>query len=118
MKPAIDKPAKDWTFSVIDQGGTPVASQAGREARPPSLPVGRGQGPGLSGGRYGLHPAAGHHRQGRLPPHLYGQPGQFAVLYFKDKARTVVELSTKRIFQEKKTDFTKEHPFFWKRSVI
>src|ERR1039457_5854216 len=37
MKTAIDKPAKDWAFSVIDQGGTPVASQEGKGSPPDSF---------------------------------------------------------------------------------
>ena len=27
MKPVLDKPAKDWTFSVIDQGGSAVSTR-------------------------------------------------------------------------------------------
>src|SRR5258706_1525032 len=36
MKTVIDKPAKDWAFSVIDQGGTPVSTQEGKGS-PPSV---------------------------------------------------------------------------------
>ena len=45
--------------------------------------------------------------------HTYpGKPAQFAVLLFKEKGRTVVELSTKRLFADKKADLTKEAPVF------
>ena len=109
MKPVLDKPAKDWTFSVIDQGGTPVSSQEGRGIPPP-----------FSSGREKtrvrgylavdtvyIPQLATTDKEGYRHTYM-GQPSQFAVLYFRDKGRTVVELSSKRLFLEKKTDFSKE----------
>jgi hypothetical protein len=41
-----------------------------------------------------------------------GQPVQFSSLLFKERGRTVIELSSRRIFQEKKAELTKEAPVF------
>jgi hypothetical protein len=41
--------------------------------------------------------------------HTYmGQPAQFSSLIFKDKGRTTIELSSKRLFTEKKAELSKE----------
>ena len=109
MKPALDKPAKDWTFSVIDQGGTPVASQDGR-GNPPAIFVWSGEDKNrgyLAVDTVYIPQLATTDKEGYRHTYM-GQPSQFAVLYFRDKGRTVVELSSKRLFLEKKTDFSKE----------
>ena len=109
MRGAIDKPAKDWTFSIIDQGGAPVAKQEGK-GNPPALLSWNGDDnvrdhvavdtvyiPQLATTDH-----EGYH-------HTYmGQPVQFSTLEYKDGGKTVVEVSSKRVFQEKKSDFTKE----------
>jgi hypothetical protein len=113
MKPTLDKPAKDWTFSVIDQGGTPVASQDGRGS-PPSLFTWAGDDKDrgyLAVDTVYIPQLATTDKEGYRHTYM-GQPKQFAVLYFKDKGRVVVELSTKRLFQEKKADFSKEATVF------
>jgi len=113
MKPSLDKPAKDWTFSVIDQGGTPVASQDGKGA-PPSLFTWSGEDKDrgyLAVDTVYIPQLATTDKEGYRHTYM-GQPVQFAVLYYKDKGRTVVELSTKRLFVEKKADLTKEAPVF------
>ena len=113
MKPAIDKPAKDWTFSVIDQGGAPVASQDGKGS-PPSLFTWTGEDKDrgyLAVDTVYIPQLSTTDKEGYRHTYM-GQPAQFAVLYYKDKSRTVVELSTKRLFIEKKADLTKEAVVF------
>ena len=113
MKPALDKPAKDWTFSVIDQGGTPVASQEGK-GNPSSMFSWSGEDKDrgyLAVDTIYIPQLATTDKEGYRHTYM-GQPAQFAVLYYKDKGRTVVELSTKRLFVEKKTDFSKEAAVF------
>src|SRR4029077_1261397 len=45
--------------------------------------------------------------------HTYmGQPMQYATLLLKDKGRTIIEISSKRLFLEKKADLSKEAPVF------
>ena len=45
--------------------------------------------------------------------HTYmGQPMQFASLLAKDKGRTVIEISSKRLFLDKKPDLSKEAPVY------
>ena len=113
MKPVIDKPAKDWTFAVIDQGGAPVASQEGK-GTPPSIFVWSGEDKNrdyLAVDTVYIPQLSTTDKEGYRHTYM-GQPAQFAVLYYRDKSRTVVELSTKRIFVDKKTDLTKEANVF------
>jgi hypothetical protein len=45
--------------------------------------------------------------------HTYmGEPIQFASLLLSDKGRTVIEISTKRLFLDKKADLSKEAPVY------
>src|SRR4029077_4664293 len=45
--------------------------------------------------------------------HTYmGQPMQYATLLLKDKGRTVIEMSSKRLFLDKKSALSKEAPVF------
>jgi hypothetical protein len=113
MKPILDKPAKDWTFSVIDQGGTPVASQDGKGSPPPIFVwSGEDKDRGyLAVDTVYIPQLSTTDKEGYRHTYM-GQPAQFAVLYYRDKGRTVVELSTKRIFVDKKTDLTKEANVF------
>jgi hypothetical protein len=114
MKPVLDKPAKDWTFSVIDQGGTPVSSQGGTGS-PPSMFTWTGDDKGrdyLAVDTVYIPQLSTTDKEGYRHTYM-GQPAQFAMLYYKEKGgRTVVELSTKRLFAEKKADLSKEAPVF------
>jgi hypothetical protein len=113
MMPVLDKPAKDWTFSVIDQGGAPVASQEGKGS-PPSRFTWSGEDKDrgyLAVDTVYIPQLSTTDKEGYRHTYM-GQPAQFAVLYYKDKGRTVVELSTKRLFVDKKTDLTKEASVF------
>jgi hypothetical protein len=113
MKPELDKPAKDWTFSVIDQGGNPVATQDGKGS-PPALfswsgdDKDRGH---VAVDTVYLPQLATTDREGYRHTYM-GQPSQFASLLIKDKGRTVVEISSKRLFLDKKPDLSKEAPVF------
>ncbi len=113
MKTEIDKPAKDWSFSVIDQGGTPVSSQEGKGS-PPSLfswtgdDKTRGH---LAVDTVYIPQLATTDKEGYRHTYM-GQPIQFATLLLKDKGRTVVEVSSKRLFQDKKADLSKEASVF------
>jgi hypothetical protein len=111
MKVALDKSAREWSFSVIDQAGTTVSKQEGKGS-PPDVLSWAGEDsvrdhaavdtvyiPQLA-----VTDKEGYH-------HTYmGQPVQLSALLFKDRGKTVMELSTRRLFQEKKTDLTKEAP--------
>ena len=113
MKPTLDKPAKDWTFSVIDQGGNPVATEEGK-GTPPALFswTGNDKDRGyLAVDTVYLPQLATTDKEGYRHTYM-GQPSQFASLLLKDKGRTVVEISSKRLFLDKKADFTKEAPVF------
>jgi hypothetical protein len=113
MRTAIDKPAKDWTFSVIDQGGTPVSSQDGK-GNPPSLFTWAGddkeRGYAAVDTVY-IPQLATTDKEGYRHTYM-GQPSQFASILYKDKGRTVIELSAKRLFLEKKSDLSKEADVF------
>jgi hypothetical protein len=113
MKTAIDKPAKDWTFSVIDQGGTPVATQAGN-GNPPSVFSWSGddkvRGHAAVDTVY-IPQLATTDKEGYRHTYM-GQPAQFATLLLKDKGRILVEMSSKRLFLDKKFEFSKEAPVF------
>lgn len=111
MKASIDHPAKDWTFTIIDQAGSTVAKQEG-SGSPPSELTWNGEDkvrdhvavdtvyiPQLA-----TTDKAGYH-------HTYmGQPIQFSSIVFKDQNKTVIELSSKHLFQEKKSELSKEAP--------
>ncbi len=111
MKPVVDKPPKDWIFAVIDQGGATVFKQDGHGNAPASI-IWNGEDsvrdhvaidtvyiPQLA-----TTDKEGYH-------HTYmGEPISFSSIVFKDQAKTVIELSSKRLFQEKKSELTKEAP--------
>lgn len=109
MKPVLDKPAKEWIFTIIDQAGTTVAKQEGKNT-PPSVLNWNGE--DLARDHIAVDTVYipqlattdkdGYH-------HTYmGQPIQFSILMFKDRGKTVIELSSKRLFLEKKAEWTKE----------
>jgi hypothetical protein len=113
MKTEIDKPAKDWTFSVIDQGGTPVANEDGKGSPPATFTW---SGDDKQRGHVAVDTVyipqlATTDKEGYRHTYM-GEPIQFASLLLKDKGRTVIEVSTKRIFQDKKADLSKEAPVF------
>ena len=113
MKPALDKPAKDWTFSVIDQGGAPVASQAGK-GNPPAVFAWAGEDKERDYAAVDtvyIPQLATTDKDGYRHTYM-GQPTQLASLLHTEKGRTVVEISSKRLFLDKKTDFTKEAPVY------
>jgi hypothetical protein len=113
MKTVIDKPAKDWTFSVIDQGGTPVATQDGKGS-PPALFAWSGDDQvrgHVAVDTVYIPQLATTDKEGYRHTYM-GQPMQFATLLLKDKGRTVIEMSSKRLFLENKSDLSKEAPVF------
>lgn len=109
MKVILDKPAKDWRFSIIDQGGTPVWSQDGKGA-PPSVFQWSGE------DKDRVHLAIDTVYIPQLSTtdkdgyrHTYmGQPSQFAAFIWEEKGRSTIEISSKRLFAENKADLTKE----------
>jgi len=104
MKPAVDKPPRDWTFSIIDQAGTTVSKLEGK-GNPPAALDWNGEDsardhvavdtvyiPQLS-----TTDKDGYH-------HTYmGQPVQFSILMYKNHGKLVIELSSKRLFLEKES---------------
>ncbi len=113
MRTVIDKPAKDWTFSVIDQGGTPVANEDGKGSPPATFTW---SGDDKQRGHVAVDTVyipqlATTDKEGYRHTYM-GEPIQFASLLLKDKGRTVIEVSTKRIFQDKKADLSKEAPVY------
>jgi hypothetical protein len=113
MRTALDKPARDWTFSVIDQGGAPVSSQDGKGTPPPLFSW---SGDDKNRGHIAVDTVyipqlATTDKEGYRHTYM-GQPAQFAVILVKDKGRTTIEMSTKRLFLEKKSDLSKEARVF------
>ena len=109
--PSIEKSSRDWTYAIIDQGGATVYKQQGR-GTPPEHLVWNGEDskrdrvavdtvyiPQLS-----TVDKEGYH-------HTYmGQPIQFSSLEYKDSGKMQIELSSKRLFLERKADLRKEGP--------
>ncbi len=113
MKTDIDKPAKDWAFSVIDQGGTPVATEEGKGSPPATFSW---SGDDRQRGRAAVDTVyipqlATTDKEGYRHTYM-GEPIQFASLLSSDKGRTVIEISSKRLFLDKKADLSKEAPVF------
>lgn len=109
--PTLDK-VKDWTFTIIDQSGGNVSKQEGKGS-PPATLTWNGEDqqrdhlavdtvyiPQLS-----TTDKDGYH-------HTYmGQPVQLSAFIYKDQGKTLIELSSKKLFHENKAEFTKEAPF-------
>jgi hypothetical protein len=113
MRPVLDKPAKDWAFSVIDQGGNPVATQEGKGS-PPSEFIWSGDDKErghVAVDTVYLPQLATTDKEGYRHTYM-GQPAQFASILMTDKGRTVIEVSSKRLFLDKKADLTKEAPVY------
>lgn len=113
MQPSIDQASRDWTFAVIDQSGGTVSQQNGKGAPPKELVW---QGDDKIRDRAAVDTVYipqilitnkdGYRRT------YQGQPVQFASLMYVEKGKTMIEVSTKRLFQENKVDFTKEAPTY------
>jgi len=109
MKTQTDKPAKEWTFSIIDQSGNTVSQQTGK-GEPSAVLYWNGDDSQRGSAavdtvyipQLAISDKDGYH-------HTYmGQPVQFSSIIFKEAGKTVMELSSKRLFQDNKADFTKE----------
>jgi hypothetical protein len=109
--PQLDKPARDWTFAIIDQAGATVSKQDGKSAPPANLTW---NGEDTKRGRVAVDTVyipqlstvdkEGYH-------HTYmGQPIQFSSLEYAENGKTTIELSSKRLFLDRKAEFTKEGP--------
>jgi len=104
-----DSPARDWTYSVIDQGGATVWKLEGKGTPPASMSW-----DGTDKERDHVAVATVYipqltitNKEGYRRTYS-GQPAQFSAIRVSEKGRTVLELSSKRLFQEKKTELTKE----------
>jgi hypothetical protein len=109
--PQLDKAAKEWEFAIIDQGGATVSKQEGK-GTPPDQLVWKGDDSqrGLVAVDTVYIPQLntvdkeGYH-------HTYmGQPIQFSSIEYSENGKTTIELSTKRLFAERKGEFSKEGP--------
>jgi len=109
--PFLEKSAKEWEFAIIDQGGATVAKQKGT-GNPPDQLTWNGE------DSQRVHAAVDtvyipqlntvdkesyHHT-------FMGQPIQFSSLEYKEGGKTIIELSSKRLFLERKAEFSKEAP--------
>lgn len=109
MNPAIDQTARDWTFAVIDQSGATVDQQDGKGNPPKELIW---QGEDRLRGRVAVDTVyipqvlitnkEGYRRT------YQGQPVQYATILFVDRGKTVLEVSSKRLFKDNKDELTKE----------
>jgi len=104
-----DSPAKDWTYSVIDQGGATVWKLEGKGEPPQNMvwdgtDKERGQ---VAVDTVYIPQLTITNREGYRRTYS-GQPAQFSAIRYEDKGRVILELSSKRVFQEKKLEFTKE----------
>ncbi len=111
MKVQLEKPTKDWRFSVIDQGGTPVSSQEGKGSPPDTFTW---SGEDKSRGHMAVDTVyipqlSTTDKEGYRHTYM-GHPAQFATFLLNDKGRSTIEISSKRLFLENKAEFTKEAP--------
>ena len=109
MRTSIDRPAKNWTFSVIDQGGTPVVNQDGTGSPPATFSW---SGDDKQRGHVAVDTVyipqlATTDKEGYRHTYM-GEPIQFATLLVQDRGRTMIELSSKRLFLDKKEALSKE----------
>jgi hypothetical protein len=113
MKVELEKPVKDWRFSVIDQGGAPVSSQDGKGTPPQFF---HWTGDDKDRGHIAVDTVyipqlSTTDKEGYRRTYM-GHPSQFASFVTADKGRSVIELSSKRLFLENKSELTKEAPVF------
>lgn len=111
MKTSVEKASSDWSFSIIDQAGATVWKQDGKGNPPPTL-TWNGE-DNLRGNaavdtvyipQLATTDKDGYH-------HTYmGEPIQFSSIVYKKPGKTVIELSSKSLFQENKADLSKEAP--------
>jgi hypothetical protein len=109
MKTAVEKATRDWTFSVIDQTGATVWKQDGK-GNPPASLIWNGEDSvreHVSVETVYIPQLATTDKEGYRHTYM-GQPVQFSSVMYKDKGKSILELSSKRLFQEKKADLTKE----------
>jgi len=104
-----DTPAKDWTYSVIDQGGATVWKIEGKGEPPQNMvwdgtDKERGQ---VAVDTVYIPQLTITNREGYRRT-FSGQPAQYSAIRYEEKGRVILELSSKRLFQDKKTEFTKE----------
>ena len=121
MKPSIDKPAKDWTFSVIDQGGTPVASQDGQGKPPVPLHLVRGttRTAAIWPWTPSISPSWPPPTRKAIATPTWASRVQFAVLYYKDKgARSCGTLHANASSWRKRRISRRKLPCSWIRSAI
>ena len=111
MKSAIEKSPKDWTFTVIDQAGATVSKQEGK-GTPPAVISWAGDDSvrdHVAVETVYIPQLATTDNQGYHHTYM-GQPVQFSSLIYKDHSKMVVELSSKRLFKDKKTELSNEAP--------
>jgi hypothetical protein len=109
MRGDVDSSAKDWTFSIIDQAAGAVWTQSGKGVPPQNL---FWNGEDKERGYVAIDTVyipqisitnkEGYHRT------YPGQPAQFSAIRYTEKGKTIIELSSKALFQERKTELTKE----------
>lgn len=109
MRGDVDSSARDWTFSIIDQAAGAIYTQSGKGNPPQNLTW---NGDDHTRGyvavdtvyipQISITNKEGYHRT------YPGQPAQFSAIRYEEKGKTVVELSSKALFQEHKSDLTKE----------
>ncbi len=111
MQPAIDQTPRDWTFAVIDQSGGTVYEQEGKGS-PSKLLVWQGEDKLRDRAAVDtvyipqvlITNKEGYRRT------YQGQPVQFASVMYTDRGKTIIEISTKRLFDENKSSLSKEAP--------
>jgi hypothetical protein len=109
MVSKTDSAAKDWTYSVIDQSGGTVWRQDGK-GEPPQSMEWNGEDKNrdhVAVDTVYIPQLTITNKEGYRRTYS-GQPAQFSAIRVQDKGRLVLELSSKRLFQEKKTEFTSE----------
>jgi len=109
MRGDVDSSAKEWVFSIIDQAAGAVWTQEGKGTPPPSLSWnGEDKERGFVAvdtvyiPQISITNKEGYHRT------YPGQPAQFSAIQYTDKGKNIIELSSKALFQDRKSDFTKE----------
>ena len=109
--PQLEKSSTQWEFAIIDQAGATVSKQEGK-GTPPAKLIWNGD--DSQRGRVAVDTVyspqlntvdkEGYH-------HTYmGQPIQFSSIEYSDTGKTTIELSAKRLFVERKAEFSKEGP--------
>jgi hypothetical protein len=109
--PSLDKASKEWEFAIIDQGGATVAKIQGKGTPPGALSWNGEDSQRVRAAidtvyipQLNTVDKEGYH-------HTYmGQPIQFSSVEFSENGKTTIELSSKRLFVERKAEFTKEGP--------